>query len=102
MCDNSLFLNARVDCGQNAFQNNVACLVLSDVQVNVQSQRPNIPLFLLEESMKLLLGRIFPVVSLLFLLTLSTHGVGTTGTLVGTVTDAKGGVISLAKVTVKN
>jgi Carboxypeptidase regulatory-like domain/TonB dependent receptor/TonB-dependent Receptor Plug Domain len=76
--------------------------VLSDLQVSVQSQRPNIPLFLLEESMKLLLGRIFPVVSLLFLLTLSTHGVGTTGTLVGTVTDAKGGVISQAKVTVKN
>jgi len=49
-----------------------------------------------------LLGRIFPVVSLLFILALRTQGVGTTGTLVGTVTDAKGGVISEAKVTVKN
>jgi Carboxypeptidase regulatory-like domain/TonB dependent receptor/TonB-dependent Receptor Plug Domain len=52
--------------------------------------------------MKLLLGRMFPVVSLLFVLTLSTQGVGTTGTIVGTVTDAKGGVIAQAKVTVKN
>lgn len=29
-------------------------------------------------------------------------GVGTTGTIVGTVTDAKGGVIAQAKVTIKN
>src|ERR1700676_3232663 len=37
-----------------------------------------------------------------FLLAFPAYSVGTDGTIVGTVTDAKGGVISRAKVTVKN
>jgi Carboxypeptidase regulatory-like domain/TonB dependent receptor/TonB-dependent Receptor Plug Domain len=37
-----------------------------------------------------------------FFLAISVHGVGTDGTIVGTVTDAKGGAVSRAKVTVKN
>jgi hypothetical protein len=38
----------------------------------------------------------------LLLLAFTVHSVGTTGTLVGTVTDAKGGVLAGAKVSVKN
>jgi hypothetical protein len=56
----------------------------------------------LEETMKGLLVRVLAAVCLLFIFTVATHGVGTTGTLVGTVTDAKGGVISGAKVTIRN
>lgn len=52
--------------------------------------------------MRLLLGRIVVVLGLLATLTFSLHGVGTTGSIVGTVSDAKGGVISQAKVTIKN
>jgi hypothetical protein len=49
------------------------------------------------------LGRVLGAAAFLFfVLVLGTHGVGTTGTIVGTVTDAKGGVIVQAKVTVKN
>jgi len=37
-----------------------------------------------------------------FFLAISMYGVGTDGTIVGTVTDSKGGVVSHAKVEVKN
>jgi hypothetical protein len=48
------------------------------------------------------LVRIFHAISFLFILALAVHAGGTTGTMVGMVTDAKGGAILQAKITVKN
>lgn len=56
----------------------------------------------LEGAMKLSWGRVFLLLGLLLLFTRTTLGVGTNGTIVGTVTDPKGGLIAQAKVTVKN
>jgi outer membrane receptor protein involved in Fe transport len=47
-------------------------------------------------------GRVLSAILLVALLASPLFGVGTTGTIVGTVTDAKGGVITQAKVVVKN